>query len=459
VSRQVFKRCTRCAKRTRLGAGDRRCPACGSADYTWGFVVDIGDDPATGKRRRRRGGGFPTRKAAEVALREVLAKRDRGQLVQPTKMTVREFLVDQWLPAMRLSIGVTTLEGYRGNIERYIVPRVGDLPLRALTPPRINQLYADVREHGRTRGTGPLALKTVREVHVTLHRALEDAVRWDYLETNPSDRATAPSATAARNERRRRIRTWSAAEVNSFAAFIQGHELHELWALAASTGLRRSELLGLRWIDLDLHRRLLSVRRVLVKVGGTAQFKDAPKSAHGFRTISIPPRVTQLLTELREWQADQPLLRIVPPEQALVFCRPDGDPWHPTTCRRPCGSSCSRAASPHPAHAGPSPHARDAADRRRRRQRQGRPGTARPPLPLLHRRHLPARHPRNGRSRRRPVRLPRVRRRRGRVRSPPKPQDVSPAAVTTLVWRPLLEAARATLLARSLRRTPSRLIE
>ena len=222
----------------------------------------------------------------------MLTKRDRGQLVPTTTMTVREFLVDQWLPAMRLSIGPTTLEGYRGNIERYIVPRVGDLPLRALTPPRINQLYADVRDNGRIRGKGPLALKTVREVHVTLHRALEDAVSWDYLEVNPSDRATAPSATAARNERRRRIRTWSAAEVNTFAAFIEGHELHELWALAASTGLRRSELLGLRWIDLDLKRRLLSVRRALIKIGGTAEFKDAPKSAHGFRTISIPPTAT-----------------------------------------------------------------------------------------------------------------------------------------------------------------------
>ena len=217
----------------------------------------------------------------------------------------------------------------RGNIERYIVPRVGDLPLRALTPPVINQLYADVRENGRTRGTGPLALKTVREVHVTLHRALEDAVRWDYLETNPSDRATAPSATAARNERRRRIRTWSAAEVNAFAAFIEGHELHELWALAASTGLRRSELLGLRWIDVDLGRRLLSVRRVLVLVGGQPQFKDAPKSAHGFRTISLPPKVTELLVELRDWQAQQPRLRAIPPEQALVFCRHDGAQWHP----------------------------------------------------------------------------------------------------------------------------------
>ena len=329
MSRQVFKRCTRCPQRTRLGTGERHCPRCGSPEYTWGFVVDIGPDPATGKRRRRRGGGFATRRDAEAALREALTKRDRGQLVQTTTMTVREFLVDQWLPAMRLSIGVTTLEGYRGIIERYIVPRVGDLPLRSLTPPRINLLYADVRDNGRTRGKGPLALKTVREVHVTLHRALEDAVRWDYLETNPSGRATAPSATAARNERRRRIQTWSAAEVNAFATFIEGHELHELWALAASTGMRRSELLGLRWIDLDLQRRLLAIRRVLVLIGGQPQFKDAPKSARGFRTISIPPRVTQLLHELRTWQASRPQLRAVPPEQALVFARPDGDAWHP----------------------------------------------------------------------------------------------------------------------------------
>ena len=184
-------------------------------------------------------------------------------------MTVRTFLVDQWLPAMRLSNGPTTLEGYRGNIERYIVPRVGDLPLRALTPPLINQLYADVRENGRIRSSGPLALKTVREVHVTLHRALEDAVRWDCLETNPSDRASAPSATAARNERR---------------------------------------------------------RRVLVLVGGQPCFKDAPKSAHGFRTISLPPKVTELLVELCNWQAQQPRLRAIPPEQALVFCRHDERP-------------------------------------------------------------------------------------------------------------------------------------
>jgi integrase len=154
-------------------------------------------------------------------------------------------------------------------------------------------------------------------------------VRWDYLEANPSDRASAPSATAARNERRRKIRTWSAAEVNTFAAFIEGHELHELWALAASTGLRRSELLGLRWIDLDLQRRLLSVRRVLVLVGGLPHVKDAPKSAHGFRTISIPPKVTRLLIELHAWQAQQPRLQAISPEQALVFARPDGDAWHP----------------------------------------------------------------------------------------------------------------------------------
>ncbi|MFU8842015.1 MAG: Arm DNA-binding domain-containing protein, partial [Nitriliruptoraceae bacterium] len=180
MSRQVFKRCARCTDRARLGPGERHCPRCGGSEASWGFGVDIGPDPVTKKRRRRRGGGLATRREAEEALREVLTKRDCGQVVQPTTMTVRGFLVDQWLTAMRLTIGPTTLEGNWGNIERYIVPRVGDLPLRALTPPRINLLYADVRENGRTRGTGPLALKTVREVHVTLHRALEDAVRWDF---------------------------------------------------------------------------------------------------------------------------------------------------------------------------------------------------------------------------------------------------------------------------------------
>lgn len=97
--------------------------------------------------------------------------------------------------------------------------------LQELTPPTSNWLYADVRKSGRARGSGPLSLKTVREVHVVLHRALQDAVRWDYLASNPANRANAPSATAARNERKKAIRTWTAAEVERFARQNTEHPL------------------------------------------------------------------------------------------------------------------------------------------------------------------------------------------------------------------------------------------
>jgi integrase len=363
MSRQVFKRCTRCAKRPRLAAGDRRCPTCGGSDHTWGFVVDIGADPATGKRRRRRGGGYPTRKAAEAALRELLDKRDLDQLVPTTTMTVRTFLVDQWLPAMQLSIGPTTLVGYRGNVERYIVPRVGDLQLRALTPPRINLLYADVRANGRQRGNAPLSLKTVRDVHATLHRALEDAVRWDYLATNPSDRATAPSATAARNERRRSIRTWSAAEVAAFDRFIAGHELHELWALTASTGMRRSEVVGLRWIDVDLDRRLVAIRRVLIgrrtsHLQGRTQVRPRlPNHQHPTPRYRAAPCVTAASRQrsLAAYRPTRAGARVLPARRRPVVPRPCER--HDTEAHQ------GERPAPHPAHAGPPPYSRHAADR------------------------------------------------------------------------------------------------
>lgn len=325
---RVFKRCTHCPKRSKYREGDRRCPTCGASAYTWYYSVDIGKN-AEGKRRRKDKGGFATRRDAEKALRDLLAKADRGHVVEASKLTVAQFLEDEWLPAMQMSIAPTTWEGYRGNIERYIVPRIGEVLLRDLKPPKINLLYADVRKNGRSRGAGELSLKTVREVHVTLHRALEDAVRWDYLEINPAHRANAPSATAARNQRKKAISTWTAEEVHRFAALHREHPFYALWLLAASTGMRRSELLGLRWKDVDLSRARLAIRQVLVKVGGKAQFKDAPKSANGYRTIRFSPVVVAALEVLRSAQVEARSTAPVWQDHDLVFCRDDGLPWHP----------------------------------------------------------------------------------------------------------------------------------
>lgn len=326
---QVFKRCTKCPQRARYGDGDRRCPKCGASSHTWYFLVDVGTDPATGRRKRKKAGGFATRGEAEKQLAEVLSKVNRHQYVDGSTLTVHEFLLDEWLPAMEMAIAASTWTGYEEYVHRYVLERIGDMALRDLKAPKLNWLYADVRRNGRSRGTGPLSLKTVREVHVIMHRALEDAVRWEYIEANPADRATPPSSTAARNSRKEAIRTWTAEEVQEFARFIADHPFYTLWLLAASTGMRRSELLGLRWKDVDLDRRLVAVRQVYVKAGSRARFKPAPKSRHGFRTLRIPERLVEAMNLLRNEQDEARATLDEWPDLDLVFCRPDGHPWHP----------------------------------------------------------------------------------------------------------------------------------
>ena len=326
---QVFKMCTKCPKRARYRDGDRRCPRCGATTYSWYFSVDIGTDAATGRRKRKKVGGYATKREAEKAMTEVASKVNHNQFVDGSKQSVRAFLVDEWLPTMEMAIEGSTWTGYKEYIHRYVVDRIGDVPLRDLRPQNLNWLYADVRKNGRSRGTGPLSLKTVREVHVIMHRALADAVRWEYIELNPADRATPPSSTAAKNARKESIRTWSAGEVHEFAQFALDHPFYPLWLLTASTGMRRSELLGLRWKDVDLDRGLVAIRQVLVKVGGRGRFKPAPKSRHGFRTLRIPARLVESLGLQRGRQERTRALADEWNDLDLVFCRDDGLPWHP----------------------------------------------------------------------------------------------------------------------------------
>jgi integrase len=324
----VFKRCASCSEQRRYRKGDRKCPGCGAKEVSWGYIVDIGTRP-DGRRKRRVRTGFATKQEAEAALGGFLTDREEARPVVDDRITVHAFLMDTWLPTIKMSIEATTWEGYREKITAYVLPRIGDVKLAELTAPTLNWLYADARKKGRIRGDEPLALKSVREIHVALHRALEDAVRWNYLRENPATRANPPSATAVRNARKQAIRTWTAEQVEQFATQIADHPFFALWLLAASTAMRRSELLGLRWRDLDLARALLAVRQVLVVVDGKAHFKDAPKSQHGYRTIRIPGTAVRELARLRELQTEQRGTAKEWADHDLVFCRPDGDPWHP----------------------------------------------------------------------------------------------------------------------------------
>ena len=118
------------------------------------------------------GNGFSTKKAAQEALSAELARFHTGAFVEPSKLTVEAFLLEQWLPAVEGRLRPSTRANYQTNLQVHIIPALGSLKLQRLTAPRIAAFYSELLAGGRCDGKG-LAPKTVRNIHALLHRALK----------------------------------------------------------------------------------------------------------------------------------------------------------------------------------------------------------------------------------------------------------------------------------------------
>lgn len=196
--------------------------------------------------------------------------------------TLRDYL-GEWLETQRARLQPTTWESYRGNVERYLAPALGGVELGALTAAVLERHYAALLARGGHCGR-PLSLRTVHYAHAVLHKALADAVRLDFLPANPASRVQLPRLDPLRDGPRE-LRVWSGAQVRAFLDATRDDPLHDLWQLALVTGLRRGELLALRWTDLDLARRTLTVRHALTVVGGVQRLKP-PKTSR-IRTLHL----------------------------------------------------------------------------------------------------------------------------------------------------------------------------
>jgi integrase len=291
---------------------------------TWSYWVDLPPDPLTGKRRQTTKGGFRTRRECQAALSEILVALRSGSFVEGSRRTLRSFLADEWLPAIRPpAVRPSTWATYRRHLEAYVISSLGDVELQRLTPAQLSALYRELLTSGRRRTKGPLHPKTVRNTHLVLHRALKDAVRWGYVVRNVADVVDAPKAKQAEQQ------IWSPGQLRAFLAHVREDRLYAVWLLIATTGLRRAEIAGLRWSDLDLEHGRLSVRRPRVEVEGTV-YESEPKTAKGKRTIALDPVTVAALGSWRDRQAEERL--VVGPgyqESGFVFTKLDGEPIHP----------------------------------------------------------------------------------------------------------------------------------
>jgi integrase len=329
----VFRYCTRCKKR--VTARDRRCPGCGHERFAWGFVVDLA--PPGAPRDQRKKVGFPTKTDALDYMHRAQAEKAAGTYVEPSKLTVAAYL-ERWLDGgCGGHVRPSTLTSYEGAVRLHIVPRIGSVLLQQLDKPTIKALYQMLSTGGYTSRVKPkepraapqpaprgLSPKTVHNVHLALRKALADAVEDGLIRSNPAAGAHKLGRDAAPE-----MLTWSKEELRRFLDAVQNDRDYGLWRLAAQTGMRRGELLGLRWRDVDLDGARLSVRQQLVRAG-TEVAQGPPKTAAGRRLIALDVGTVAALCAHRAL-VEEERARCGPAyhDHDLVFCRPDGHPEDP----------------------------------------------------------------------------------------------------------------------------------
>jgi len=196
------------------------------------------------------------------------------------------------------------------------LPRIGHIKLVKLSPLDLQRLYADRLDSG-------LSSTTVHHLHVVLHRLLKQAVRLGINSSNVTEAVDAPRRTLLE------ITTWNAEQVSRFLAAADEHYLAVFWRLALLTGMRRGELLGLKWEDIDLDRGSLAVRRTLSRGKGGTWELSQPKTASGRRSIALP---ASCVTSLRKHKATQNAERLrlgeIWDDQDFVFTNRTGGPLH-----------------------------------------------------------------------------------------------------------------------------------
>jgi integrase len=296
----------------------------GRVTVNWYVVIELPRD-STGKRRQKWYGSYRTRKEAETARIEILHQVNTGTWIEPTSETFEEWVHEIWLPLTTQRLKPSAEAHYRNYLRLHILPTLGSLQFRQITPTVLHQLYTRLLTSGNRKTGGPLSAKTVTNVHAIIHKALKDAVDLGLVNVNMADRAKPPRPKA---KKAKEIKSWTAEELRRFLDMITGHRLEAAYYLKAFTGMRRAEVLGLRWQDLNLDAGRLAVRQTVTAVG--YEIVEGSPKTHQARTIDLDPITVKRLLQHRERQSkDRQEWGDDYHDEDLVFAREDGSPVHP----------------------------------------------------------------------------------------------------------------------------------
>lgn len=304
------------------------------------IVIDAGRDPSTGKRRQKWISFRGTKRAAQVECAKRIAQLERGSFVlDDAKLTLSEFIERferDWLP---VNVSARTAQRY-SELLAHARRRIGSHSLRKLQPGHLRELYATLLREGR--GKQGHCPRTVGHVHRALHRCLGVAVEWTAVERNVASDVSPPRVPSAE------IDILSPAEAQRVLEKLRGKSIYPIASLALATGMRRNELLALRWSDVDLDRGRLRVEQALEYTKQYGLRFKSPKTRHGRRSIALP---SHTVAELRaHWRAQQEQrmalgLGKAPPE-SQVLATFDGRPRSPNAVTKEWTRAMKEAGMP-----------------------------------------------------------------------------------------------------------------
>ncbi|MEQ9247468.1 MAG: site-specific integrase [Nitratireductor sp.] len=307
---------------------------------SWAIVLDLGRD-AEGKRRQKWHSIKGTRREAEKRLTDLVKSLHDGDYVEPARMDVAEYL-RRWLTDYAgPNVSPKSLERYVQIVENNLIPAIGHHRLATLKPLHIQSLYSKALLTGRHDGNGGLSPQTVLHFHRVLHKALSQAVKWQLLARNPADAVDPPKPE------RKTMRALDEEETAALLTLFEDTSLHMPVLLAVTTGLRRGEILALRWEDIDLKTGKITVLRSVEQTGKSIRFKR-PKTERSSRNVALPSFTVEAL---RQHRIEQATIRLaVGPgynDNNLVCARETGELIPPNTLSTNFASTIRRTGFPH----------------------------------------------------------------------------------------------------------------
>lgn len=283
---------------------------------TYSYIVRV-KDPETGKTKQKWISGFATKAEAISARDKARTDARTGIFVSPTKITVQDHF-EAWWTIKSQKVKPTTADNYRQILDRYILPNLGSMALKDLTPVLIERMLLDLnKDHSES---------TVRLVSIVLAQGLDRAIKDHLLAINPAKGIERPKG------KKKSVTPYTSSELKELLKALEDHRLFAFFRLLAYSGARRGEILALKWSDLEFDKGTLSISKNRTRIGRSVIEQDSTKGGDGKRTVQIDSETLRILKKHRTDQIEERMKAgSAWQEQNYIFTQVTGEPLDPST--------------------------------------------------------------------------------------------------------------------------------